>query len=331
MSIPDTADGTGRFSLDHLFLDQEGIPTFVECKRASDTRGRREVVAQMLDYAANGVQYWPMDRLRQAATETAIREGVELNDKVQGLLRPDEAPDETAVETYWQRVEKNLRAGNVRLIFVADEIPKELRRLVEFLNEKMPDVEVMAIEVKQFRGTDDQTVLVPRVIGLTEAARVAKETARPGPKKRIITREEFLANCAPNLRAFFKQVLDRTGHKGHIISWGTVGFSARVKLPSTGQLASFVYGYPYNTVADFDFYFAQLPFTDEEAQTFRQKLLASGFFKESGQKTLRASLKDEQHLTSLHQIYELILQRIDELVQKQSQPNLASQNFSEND
>ena len=39
----------------------------VECKRASDTRTRREVVAQMLDYAANGTQYWPIDRLRQAA------------------------------------------------------------------------------------------------------------------------------------------------------------------------------------------------------------------------------------------------------------------------
>src|SRR5688572_18045462 len=47
-------DGGGsRWSLDHLFVDQDGIPTLVEVKRASDTRGRREVVAQMLDYAAS--------------------------------------------------------------------------------------------------------------------------------------------------------------------------------------------------------------------------------------------------------------------------------------
>ena len=48
------ADSVG-LSLDHLFLDQSGVPVLVEVKRASDTRARREVVAQMLDYAANGV------------------------------------------------------------------------------------------------------------------------------------------------------------------------------------------------------------------------------------------------------------------------------------
>jgi hypothetical protein len=41
------------WSVDHLFLDQDGIPTLVEVKRQSDSRIRREVVGQMLDYAAN--------------------------------------------------------------------------------------------------------------------------------------------------------------------------------------------------------------------------------------------------------------------------------------
>lgn len=50
--------GAGRWSLDHLFVDQDAIPTLVEVKRSSDTRIRREVVGQMLDYAANGTRYW---------------------------------------------------------------------------------------------------------------------------------------------------------------------------------------------------------------------------------------------------------------------------------
>ena len=53
--IPGEKDGGDRWSLDHLFLDQDGVPTLVEVKRSSDTRLRREVVGQMLDYAANGV------------------------------------------------------------------------------------------------------------------------------------------------------------------------------------------------------------------------------------------------------------------------------------
>jgi hypothetical protein len=64
-SLPDDEDAAGRWSVDHLFLDQDAVPTLVEVKRSSDTRIRREVVGQMLDYAANGVVYWPLEQLRE--------------------------------------------------------------------------------------------------------------------------------------------------------------------------------------------------------------------------------------------------------------------------
>jgi hypothetical protein len=38
--------GAGPWSVDHLFLDQNGVPTIVEVKRGTDTRIRREVVGQ---------------------------------------------------------------------------------------------------------------------------------------------------------------------------------------------------------------------------------------------------------------------------------------------
>jgi hypothetical protein len=37
--------------------DAAGVPTLVEVKRSSDTRARREVVAQLLEYAANATAY----------------------------------------------------------------------------------------------------------------------------------------------------------------------------------------------------------------------------------------------------------------------------------
>ncbi len=51
--IADEEGGSNRWRLDHLFLNRDGVPVLVEVKRASDTRARREVVAQMLDYAAH--------------------------------------------------------------------------------------------------------------------------------------------------------------------------------------------------------------------------------------------------------------------------------------
>src|SRR3954468_12467182 len=62
--VPREAGGGGWWSLDHLFLDQDAVPTLVEVKRSSDTRIRREVVGQMLDYAANAVVYWSVEEVR---------------------------------------------------------------------------------------------------------------------------------------------------------------------------------------------------------------------------------------------------------------------------
>lgn len=61
--IPGEEAGAGQWYLDHLFLDQNGIPTLVEVKRSGDARLRREVVAQMLDYAANSVLYWSLGQI----------------------------------------------------------------------------------------------------------------------------------------------------------------------------------------------------------------------------------------------------------------------------
>src|SRR4051794_14077439 len=48
--IPGESDGPERWAVDHVFIDQSGVPTLVEVKRSTDTRIRREVVGQMLDY-----------------------------------------------------------------------------------------------------------------------------------------------------------------------------------------------------------------------------------------------------------------------------------------
>ena len=82
ISVPSKEDEKSRWSLDHLFIDQDGIPTFVECKRATDTRARREVVAQMLDYAANGIQYWNLESLSRAAIKTAQESGSSIEEKL---------------------------------------------------------------------------------------------------------------------------------------------------------------------------------------------------------------------------------------------------------
>lgn len=103
--IPDGAGASSRWSADHLFLDQDGIPTIVEVKRAENDDVRRKVVAQILEYAANAVAYWPPDLIRTRFEDRVRQDG---KDPAQEIFnRLGIAPD--AVEKFWKDVETNLR------------------------------------------------------------------------------------------------------------------------------------------------------------------------------------------------------------------------------
>ena len=116
--VPDQDGGRYRWSLDHLFVDQDGVPTLVEVKRSKDTRIRREVVGQMLDYAANGVAYWPVADLRAAFEAKTPDADAAIKAALGESLTADDL---------WKAVDQNLGAGRLRMIFLADEIPSELK------------------------------------------------------------------------------------------------------------------------------------------------------------------------------------------------------------
>ena len=177
MPVPSEEEGAGRWSLDHLFLDQEGVPTLVEVKRSSDTRIRREVVGQMLDYAANAVVHWPLERIRTEFGYTCESREEDPSEVLAEFLEEGDA------DRFWEVVKTNLQAERIRMLFVADVIPTELRRVVEFLNLQMNPAEVLALEVKQYIGQGVQT-LVPRIVGQTVAAQQKRSSAptRPGKK-----------------------------------------------------------------------------------------------------------------------------------------------------
>jgi hypothetical protein len=167
-SIPAEDGGSGRWSVDHLFVDQNGIPTLVEVKRQSDTRLRREVVGQMLDYAASAVVYWPVEQLRAEFEQTCTANGTNPEEEIHNRLALD-----GDAEVLWQRVKTNLQAGRIRMLFVADRIPVELRRIVEFMNKQMNPAEVLALELRQFQGEGLKTI-VPMLYGQTEEAQQKK-------------------------------------------------------------------------------------------------------------------------------------------------------------
>lgn len=201
--VPGEEGGNSRWALDHLFVDQDGIPTLVEVKRSTDTRIRREVVGQMLDYASNSVNYWKVDEIR-AAFETRCRdEGDDPDDRLLEFLET-----ETETAAFWDLVKTNLQAGKIRMVFVADLVPLELRSIVEFLNQQMDPAEVLAVEIKQYVNGNQKT-LVPKVIGQSVKAQARKTSGRVA--RRTISEQDYLQEFrnsnAPKQRTDFHEEL----------------------------------------------------------------------------------------------------------------------------
>jgi len=110
-----------------------------------------------------------------------------------------------------------LQAGKIRLLFVADQIPQELRRIVEFLNKQMDPAEVLALELRQFEGQGLKTI-VPVIYGQTEEAKGRKAVGGP---KLLWDRVSFFTalaerndpqtvQVAEKLAAWIEQKADRT-------------------------------------------------------------------------------------------------------------------------
>jgi len=171
MPVP-AADNSGVLRIDHLYADATGVPVLVEVKRSTDTRLRREVVAQMLDYAASAAQEWSPEAIR------AVLEKRAGPDKSVDEFLEDQGFPMTG-DTLISAITDKLAAGEIRMIFVADEIPESLRRIIEFLNLQMSPAEVLGVEVPQYVGKEG-IAYVPTLVGRTAAARSKKITASGG-------------------------------------------------------------------------------------------------------------------------------------------------------
>lgn len=221
--VPSEEGGSTRWSIDHLFLDQDAIPTIVEVKRSSDTRIRREVVGQMLDYAANAVSYWPVSHMRERFAANCQASGLDPEEKIKEFLESDIE----GVEEFWQQAFRNLQDRRVRLLFIADLIPTELQRIVEFLNDQMDQTEVLAIEIKQFVSPKGLKSLAPRVIGQTVKALEKKETTSRGARQDQASFFKEISQKATNRESEVAKELLAWAQPPRFttISWGLTSFS----------------------------------------------------------------------------------------------------------
>ena len=114
--------------IDALFMNPMGMPTLVECKLWRSPEARRQVVAQILDYART-LKKWSFSDLQREAARARNEQSFDLAAHVcsaGGIANFDKA-------AFIDNVTRNLQKGRVLLLVVGDGIRQGVEAIAEYL------------------------------------------------------------------------------------------------------------------------------------------------------------------------------------------------------
>ncbi|MGK7927544.1 MAG: hypothetical protein AB4290_20265 [Spirulina sp.] len=324
-SIPTEDIRIERWSLNHLFLDRQGIPTLVEVQPDNDYDLRKETIGQMLNYAANVSAYWPVE---------SILEQFEINCRHQNRdperVFEDFLGSGADEREFWQRVKTNLQAGKIRMIFVADRILPEVQRVVEFLNKQMDPAEVLAVEIKQYISPENGLkTLVSRSIGQTAEARQKKSSRTRTFWRRWDEHSFFSAyreRFGEDEAALVREIYDWSDRDSHLhLQWATGdtygGFGTQLTTASNMTELFFV-GIDGTIQIVSDIYAALPPFDEEhEWHELRNRLSSIGLALPTDPREKRlpniqlSTVPDREALHPILGTFDWILSRVREVHQ----------------
>lgn len=165
----------GAGSADVLGMEPSGRPVVIEVKLARNAEARRAVVAQALSYAAHLHGLTPAELERDVLGAHLRRAG---HDSLVAAIGADYQEGDFDASDFLTELTTNLAAGRVRIVFVLDEAPPSLVRLVGYLEAVAEGLVIDLVTVALYPVGDSQ-VLVPRRV---EPERVARpEGTGPGP------------------------------------------------------------------------------------------------------------------------------------------------------
>ena len=320
VSVPTDEETAVQWSLDHLFIDQNAVPTLVDVRRTPNAALRQQVLGQSIDYAANAVVYWPIDSIIAFFEANCRDRGRDPEQIFEEFLGADANEDR-----FWQKVKTNLQAGKIRLVFVAEEISAEMRRVVEFLNEQMDPVEVFALEIKQYVSEDGLRTLVPRIIGQTAEAQQKKSSATR--ERRRWDESSFFAELkarrgaeeAQMAKEIYVWVKNQAPEMD--IQWGTGdtygGFAAHLHLKAKKPYQLFTVNIAGKMEISAHNYGSQRPFNREEKWLeLRNKFSSIGLSLPTEPGEVRSpslalfTLQDESDLNQVIEIFDWVVAEI---------------------
>ena len=185
--------------IDDIYINDEGFITIVECKLWKNPQARREVVAQIIDYAQalSEMDYETFEKqvlLVRAGKEKSLFEIVKTEENT--------VDEKDFVDT----VSRNLKAGRFLLLIVGDGIQENAESLINFLNEYSKlSFTLSMIEINLYSTTNGILAIPHVLLKTTEIKRVVYQIQDDNPniseyeKPATATETEFFNRLEKNI------------------------------------------------------------------------------------------------------------------------------------
>jgi len=248
--------------IDLIFMNPDGYLTLVETKLWRNPEARRQVVAQIVDYAKQ-VAEWSYDNLKDAILKAQICGTDDTDDPMLALA--NEYSEEVDEKRFIDRVSRNLRLGRFLLLIIGDGIHEDVENLANYL-QQTPHIgfTLGLVELAAFylNPQDENSLFIqPRVLARTrEVTRAVVEirgsiapsqvqvtipdekSSTPGIRK-TISEEEFFGELSQSIKPEFiesvRWVLDEAPKHDIEVKWADFGVTFRYYDNITSNLFSF--------------------------------------------------------------------------------------------
>jgi hypothetical protein len=213
--------------LDNLLLTPNGDIVLVECKLWRNPEARREVVAQIIDYAKE-ISGWTYEKFEDAIrrAETVGEEPESTPRRLYDLAAARSEIDEAA---FHDAVSRNLKRGRFLLLVVGDGIREGIEAMAEFLQQHAGFHFTLAfVEIALFQAPSGyiaqprvlaRTVNIERGIVTLDEGRISFKPPASGPlpngngaRRTTITQDRYferLERDLPGSEALLTQFLDQ--------------------------------------------------------------------------------------------------------------------------
>lgn len=152
-----TTSKKGQGHIDLLYISDTGHLILVETKLHRNPESCREVVGQIMDYAANISTSWNYDKLNDLYGKQDLY--ADIHKKYKNV---------SVEETFIQNVNTNLRRGEMLMLIVGDTIRPSVENIAAFINSPIDKKHQLALcEIKTYK-MGDKFLAIPQLTTSTK-------------------------------------------------------------------------------------------------------------------------------------------------------------------